>query len=369
MDLSVNWNVVVTLLFALELERIAVPRFRAALVLYAVVSTVLALPLWGDDQYALISQHYGNIVVFVVGLIVLAWHVVRSPRREGVVLLLALAVELLAGAHSLLYVSNQTHPDHVHTFPLAGVAVFTVFLYAISRRTVTALNQSDSHQQELESRLAAQEKQLASQLAIVHQLETEKRLATQREALLQDLHDGLGSNLTSALLQARGGHLSQENTVLLLQDLTQELRHLSNSTASSSPNANDILVELRQRVQNRLAAGGIALIWDVDIDLPSIQMAMPNGGQHLRALLSEGMANAIKHAGATQITVSAKADPEAINISITDNGKGFVSTQIEPGRGLPGMRQRATFLGANLEVLSQPGQGTIWRLCLPWSVT
>lgn len=365
MDLSINWNIVLGLLFAFEFERLQMPRLRAALILYACVTTVLALPMWGDDQYALVSQHYGNVLVFTLGLVVLAWHVWRSPRREGVALLCALLVQLALGVHSLLYVTNQTHPDHVHTFPYSVVANFVVFMYAISRRTVVALNRAEGHQAELEHKLTEQKAELAAQHNLVRQLELEKSLAIQREAMLQDLHDGLGSNLTSALLQARGGQLSPDSTLLLLQDLTDELRHLGKSTATDPRSLNDILAELRERVQGRLKHGGIALQWQVDINLPNVHQTIPIGGQHLRAILSEAIANCIKHAGATQIRVSAELQNGSVEITVSDNGKGLDQTRVENGRGLPGLRHRAAKLGATLQLLSQPGQGTQWRLNLP----
>lgn len=365
MDLSFNWYIVLSLLFAFEFERIPVYRFRALLIVYASVSTVVALPIWGSDHYALVAQHYGNVTVYLVGILVFFWHVFRAPSREGVALLVALTAQLLMGVHSLLYVTNQTHPDHVHTFPFGIVGIFMVFMYAISRRTVAALNQSESHQAELEKKLAEQKQQLAEQYTMLQQLELEHGLATQREAILQDLHDGLGSNLTSALLQARGGQLTPDNTLLLLQDLTDELRHLSKTTSLAPRGLNDILAELRQRVQSRLNQGGIQLEWAVDINLPNAHQSIPAGGQHLRAIVSEAIANIIKHANASRIRVEAMVRDESVCISIIDNGAGFDPARCENGRGLPGMRQRAMALNATLELVSLPGHGTRCSLTLP----
>jgi signal transduction histidine kinase len=52
-------------------------------------------------------------------------------------------------------------------------------------------------------------------------------------------------------------------------------------------------------------------------------------------------------------------------ITITDNGRGFDPQLVEPGRGLPGMRQRATELGAELTIGWAEGGGSSWRLAVP----
>ena len=59
-DSSITWVVVLACIFAFEMEGIAVPRLRMAMLLYAGVSTVFTLPLWSWDKNALIFQQYIN---------------------------------------------------------------------------------------------------------------------------------------------------------------------------------------------------------------------------------------------------------------------------------------------------------------------
>jgi signal transduction histidine kinase len=364
MDLSINWTVVLNFLFALEYERIKLPRWRAFLILYACVSTLLTMPIWDWQKNALISQHIVNVIVYAVGLVILVNHIFRRPTREGVALLGALFIQLPLGLHSLFNLTNQAHPDHVHTFPMGVVTLFVVFMYASSRRTIFALNTAEQHQETLEVQLAEQKARLAAQHALVQRLEIENQLASQREGMLQDLHDGLGSNLTSALLQARSGRLSPDATLLLLQDLTDELRNLSRATPTAQRTLNEILAELRERVQRRLSHGGIQLTWAVAPDLPELKRSDIAADQHLRAMLGEAIANIIKHAEATRIEVRAAAVDGHVVIEITDNGVGFSEDRVSSGRGLPGMRQRAQTMGVDLSVTSAPGKGTAWRLAV-----
>ena len=364
MDAAITWSVTLNLLFAYEFEKIRVPRINAALIVYTCLSTLVTLPLWDWKKNALMLQHDVSALVFVLGLCVFARHVFRNPKREGVVMLAAMLAQLLLGVHDLYAVTNQAHPDQFHIFPLGAVAIFLAFMYSLSRRTVLTMNAVETHQAELEAKLADQQIRLTQQHAVLQRMEIENRLTTQREALMQDLHDGLGSNLTTALLQARSGAMTPQDTVLLLQDLADELRNL-NRASDAHRNVNDILANLRQRIQRRLQVGGIALIWNVDHSLPPLLNNAVGTSQHLNAMLSEAIANIIKHAHATEIGLNTTIEDHVLVIEIVDNGCGFDVTCVNTGRGLPGMQRRALLVDGQLQVTSQPGGPTRWRLGLP----
>ena len=362
-DSSITWTVVLGILFALDYEKVPSARFRVILVGYAALSTVFTLPVWDWQKNALMAQQYLNVLVFFWGLGLLGWHVVRHPRREGWALFISLSLMLVLGMQTLENLTNQTNPDSFYSFSLSTLLLYLAFTYVMGRRTVAALEASERHEQVLRERLEEQEKHLAEQHELLQRLEVERRLAGQHETIMQDLHDRLGSNLTSALLQARSGELTSQETVLLLQDLADELRHIGKSTTQDTRILNQILAELRQRVQHRLGHGGIALEWDVDPALPPINC--PGTGQHVRALLSEAVANVIKHAGASRIRLSARLEGREVVIELDDNGRGFVPEAVEPGRGLPGMHQRVLALGGCLHIASAPGQGCQWQMRLP----
>lgn len=362
-DSSITWGVVLTCIFVFELLGVRVPRLRAFMLVYAVVSTCLTLPVWGWKVHALMAQQYFNAAAYVVGLAVVGWHVVRRPQPEGIAMWLAMSIQLALGLHTLENLSNQTNPDSFYSFPIGTVVLYLAFMYAMSRRTVAALEMAEHHEGVLRARLAEQEQRLAAQHAQLQQLEVQRSLAHQHDTIMQDLHDRLGSNLTSALLQARTGALDPQETVLLLQDLTDELRHIGKSQADDRRGLNEVLAELRQRVQHRLAHGGIQLVWDVDPALPPLSGKQT--AQHLRALLSEAIANAIKHAQATQIRLQAHLKGMEVVVAVTDNGQGFDCDAVDTGRGLPGMQLRAQAMGASLSMQSARGRGTCIELRLP----
>lgn len=82
-------------------------------------------------------------------------------------------------------------------------------------------------------------------------------------------------------------------------------------------------------------------------------------------ILQEALNNCAKHAEATQVQVALQINPDLIILTITDNGTGFVHERpAGSGRGLTGMRERASSYGGTLEVQSTPGHGTTIHVSL-----
>jgi len=362
-DASITWTIVLACVFAFDLERIQVPRLRMSLVGYAAASTVLTLPLWGWQKNALIAQQYFNVAAFLLGLLVIGHHLTKNARREGVVMFLALAMQLALGIHTLENLTNQTNPDSFYSFPLGTLALYLAFMYAMVRRLGKALHAAERHEATLRRQLDEQEQRLRAQHAQLQALEVQRQLSTQHEAIMQDLHDTMGSNLTTALLRARTGALAPDEMTLLLQDLASELRHLGRSGSRDTRGLNDMLADLRERMAHRLGHGGIALEWAVDPRLP--RGHGPEVVQQVRALLSEAVANAIRHAGARHLRIGARCTEEGVVFEVVDDGQGFDPSQVDPGRGLPGMRKRAGDIGAQLRVQAQPAQGCRIEISLP----
>jgi signal transduction histidine kinase len=78
----------------------------------------------------------------------------------------------------------------------------------------------------------------------------------------------------------------------------------------------------------------------------------------------EAIANAVRHAGASQITLKVAFGNQELALSVEDDGAGFEQPDIpdaltEEGHfGLVGMRERALLLGGRLDIASRPGEGT-----------
>ena len=73
-----------------------------------------------------------------------------------------------------------------------------------------------------------------------------------------------------------------------------------------------------------------------------------------------------KHARATRVEVSLEYGPESVVLRVRDDGAGFDSARTQSGGfGLIGMRERARLLGGDVEIRSEPGEGTLVEATLP----
>jgi PAS domain S-box-containing protein len=81
-------------------------------------------------------------------------------------------------------------------------------------------------------------------------------------------------------------------------------------------------------------------------------------------IAQEALNNVRKHAQASKINITVKADSNNVKMTITDNGKGFSAPRLtgdlarEGKLGILGMEERARLIGGNLQIKSEPGKGT-----------
>jgi len=66
------------------------------------------------------------------------------------------------------------------------------------------------------------------------------------------------------------------------------------------------------------------------------------------------------------MSISIHQTPQALELSISDNGKGFdVTGSDQNGHyGIVGMKERALLVNGDLNIMSQPGQGTTIQLTI-----
>jgi len=83
-------------------------------------------------------------------------------------------------------------------------------------------------------------------------------------------------------------------------------------------------------------------------------------------IAQEALTNVERHAAATKVRILWRSNGKAAALEVADNGKGF-----PPGRagrldsyGILGMRERASSIGATLDIISAPGEGTRVRCYL-----
>jgi signal transduction histidine kinase len=82
----------------------------------------------------------------------------------------------------------------------------------------------------------------------------------------------------------------------------------------------------------------------------------------LLRLVREALTNARQHSAARRVRVTLGADEDGLEVEVADDGRGFAVGSPGGGMGLSTMRERTALLGGELEVWSEPGEGTSVRL-------
>lgn len=204
-----------------------------------------------------------------------------------------------------------------------------------------------------------------------------QRLQTAREdernRLARDLHDELGSLLTSAKLDAarirsrlaagqapealeRLAHLvsTLDSVIALKRRITEDLRPSALSHLGLVATLEILAREFGER-------SGVA----VHCDLHPVALA-PSCELTAYRLAQEAVNNLSKYAGARNVWLSLAPQGHQAQISVRDDGNGFDTRTLDASaNGLVGMRYRVEAEGGTLSVVSAPGQGTLIRALLP----
>ena len=100
----------------------------------------------------------------------------------------------------------------------------------------------------------------------------------------------------------------------------------------------------------------------VDVDAPAGRVA-PEIETAAYYVVSEALANAVKHASASRVTVSARQDDGHLVVRVEDDGRGGAAA--EPAGGLAGLADRVAAHGGRMALESAPGAGTRIEVVLP----
>ncbi|MEY4764548.1 MAG: hypothetical protein RI907_1221 [Pseudomonadota bacterium] len=292
-------------------------------------------------------------------------HVVRTRRPDGRVLVAGCLLALPVAAHDLAFEANLLPYDSVFWLAFAGPMLMYCTFYILagdharSRHELAHLNST------LASQVAEREAALRESFERVAELERAQAVQAERSRILRDMHDGVGAHLSSALRQLQAPRDGQVDLGLVIQTLRDSLDQLKLSVDALTLAPGDVvglLASLRFRIAPRLKAAGLDLAWNVQ-DLPHWPEGQPPFLRQLQYILFEGLSNVLQHSGATRLTLSARRTPEGIEVSLTDDGRGW-NGEAE-GAGIQTMRARAKVIGAALHLHGEPGRGTDLRIVLP----
>jgi len=182
----------------------------------------------------------------------------------------------------------------------------------------------------------------------------------------QEMHDGLGQELTGLALTARAlANRAQRERDAIADDLDQ-LALLATSCIQDartivqglSPltDADGNLEAALETLAQRSSLSGTPVRLKVHNEAPLT--ADLKARNHLYRIAQEAVQNALKHSGARSIQIDFSSREGSVRLEISDDGRGLPAPDLRPGGlGMRTMRFRSSAIGGRLAIGQQPGGG------------
>lgn len=289
-------------------------------------------------------------VVMLTGTVLLIWKLVVAARAPGpdraTARILLAGIALLAFGTWLNILSSVGFvPSSRAAFVPLGLFAMTLSLAVLVERAwTTAQLQATQYAREAADR------------------------AKEKEAMLRDLHDGIGGTTTHIRLLAELGKRDGQKAMEALSAIAElsteglaELRAFIQALDESEQQVTwpMLCAELRRFGGQLIEAQGKTF---------NLEAKVPDEGRPPSALtlavvriFREALTNVVKHAGASRVDVQVEVDAGRLSLVIRDDGQGAGAASGSPpkgldtGRGMANMRARAKEVGGELKVSSEAG--------------
>lgn len=213
-----------------------------------------------------------------------------------------------------------------------------------------------------------------------YRLAQQLKLALVRDRIARDLHDEIGSTLSSVALFSevakRQGAAGADVKLAMLDRISQstgQMMESMNDIVWAVNSRNDDLLHVVQRMNEfagRMAeAGGFTLHMDQQGFDPDRVLTMTQR-KNLYLIFKEAVNNAAKYARCRTLTVRITTAPRHLHLRVSDDGAGLSASTngngaVPGGNGLRNMQVRAAEIHGALHVTSAPGAGTTIDLRFP----
>jgi len=202
-----------------------------------------------------------------------------------------------------------------------------------------------------------------------------KKIETLRSNIARDLHDEIGSALTSISILSKVSKLSlktdYEKSETLLQKVIDQSRKMQqnvNDIVWTIKPGNDrmenMVAHMRDYLARTLEPAALNFSFTVDESLLQQTIGMPHRRDFF-LIFKEAINNVLKHANAKNVFITLRYCNEKIHLKVHDDGIGLDSGRIKSGNGLQNMKARASLLNGEIQIYNDIEGGCSVELKMP----
>lgn len=204
-----------------------------------------------------------------------------------------------------------------------------------------------------------------------------RRMIRMRDRIATDLHDEVGSNLSSIVLFSTAVSKHTDTLPEYASGMLQRMKENSKramesmndivwSVNSGHDSMEDLVDRMRAYAEPLCEAAGINVEFDVDAGPPTRKLAMEQR-KNLYLIFKEAVSNAVRHGRCARITVTLRMVHGQIELVVEDDGIGLPDETARGGslggNGLGNMARRATEIGGSVQVMVGEPSGTRVLFC------
>jgi two-component system sensor histidine kinase UhpB len=195
-----------------------------------------------------------------------------------------------------------------------------------------------------------------------------KQLQTIRNSIADDLHDDIGSALSSISIMSELAKSKSSDVSPLLTSIGESTTTIQENMSdivwtinSKNDRFENVLQRMNQFASDMLDVKNIELDFKTDTSLASSKLTMEQR-KNFYLFFKEAINNAAKYADAKKVSVCIAQKDHYVEMNIGDDGKGFDTSKIFSGNGMNTLKKRATELNGDFKITSNINEGTAVQL-------
>ncbi|MFN2440141.1 MAG: triple tyrosine motif-containing protein, partial [Chitinophagaceae bacterium] len=199
-----------------------------------------------------------------------------------------------------------------------------------------------------------------------YRLNQRVKLEKLRSKISSDLHDDIGSTLSSIsiLSEVAINENDKKQSIEMVKEikessilLMEKMDDIIWSVNPKNDSLENLMIRIKRFASHLFEAKDIDYSIDIDNSIRDVSLSMEYR-QHIYLIMKEAINNLVKYSKCSNASIQIKKEEATLKIEITDNGEGFTNTKMNTGNGLLNMKERADLINAELKIESIPGEGT-----------